>query len=157
MEIWKIVPEYEKYRVSNRGRVRGVHGKILKERISQGYATILLYGENTRTYGVQVIVAMAFMNHNPCGHDIVIDHIDKNKLNNNLSNLQKKTTGANIAKGWKEKNITSKYRGVYWYKQSEKWRAQYSKKLLGTFETEEEANEAVKSHLLTIKNEIFCK
>lgn len=44
------------------------------------------------------------------------------------------------------KNKTSKYTGVSWHKQSNKWLAQFrengSVKYLGTFETEEEARDA---------------
>ena len=47
---------------------------------------------------------------------------------------------------------SSKYKGVYWYKTSNKWGAQYLGKYLGSFHTEEEAYKRVQ---LEIKNITF--
>ncbi len=60
------------------------------------------------------------------------------------TNLQLITNKKNTSKD--RKNKTSKYTGVSWHKQSNKWLAQFrengSVKYLGTFETEEEARDA---------------
>lgn len=50
-------------------------------------------------YRVHQLVAMYFMNHIPNGHKYVIDHIDGNKLNNHISNLQIIGNFQNLVKG----------------------------------------------------------
>ena len=60
------------------------------------------------------------------------------------TNLQLITNKKNTSKD--RKNKTSKYTGVSWHTQSNKWLAQFrengSVKYLGTFETEEESRDA---------------
>ena len=74
-----------------------------------------------------------------------IDHINGVKDDNRIENLRECTHQQNQfnKKSWGK---TSPYKGVYWYKQRKKWRAQYKHKgklyYLGLFETGEEAAEA---------------
>ena len=53
---------------------------------------------------------MAFFGHVPGGYKIVVDHIDNNRLNNHVSNLQLITQRENSSKD--RKNGTSQYTGV---------------------------------------------
>ena len=88
-EIWKPVVGYEKwYEVSNKGRVRRIGGKILKQRPNQhGYPlTTICTDGKVRTIAVHRMVAMAFVP-NPRGVKCV-NHIDENKANNNAENLE---------------------------------------------------------------------
>ena len=98
-EIWKPVSGYEFYEVSNLGRVKSLprnntRGGILKTYIHKvnGYVYAGLCKNNkSKTMRVHRMVMEAF---NPCvqkksGYDVnwTIDHIDGDKTNNRLSNL----------------------------------------------------------------------
>lgn len=166
-EIWKDIPEYEGYyQVSNLGNVKSVSrivyrkdGKIqtFKERIlkpakSKNYLCVILYKNKIRkNIKVHQLVAMAFLNHIPCGHKIVVDHIDNDKLNNKVENLQLTTNRHNTSK---DKKGTSKYTGVCWRKARQKWRARIAingkLKHLGYFENELDAHEAYQDKLKEI-------
>ena len=91
MEIWKDIAGYEnKYQVSNYGRVRNIYGKgkILKPWMNDnGYLLVTLSKDGIRKkYRVHRLVAQAFIP-NPDNLETV-DHIDSNKTNNHIDNLQ---------------------------------------------------------------------
>ena len=94
---------------------------------------------------------MAFLNHKPCGHKMVVDHIDNNKLNDKLYNLQVITNRENVSKDKKGGN--SKYIGVH--KEKNKFRAAIRRdgkiKYLGLFTDEKEAAKAYQNELNKIK------
>lgn len=75
--------------------------------------------------------------------DFVIDHKDKNTLNNQKSNLRLCTRSQNQCNRSKHSNNKSGYKGVWYDKPRNKWQAeiQYEnkKKHLGRFNTPEEA------------------
>ena len=156
-EIWKEVPNYEgDYMISSRGRVKSLNyarsGKegILKSNIVAQYLANTLSKEGRKkTIRVHQLVAMAFLNHTPCGHDVEVNHIDGNKLNNNLSNLELLTNEQHKAKSV---NKTSSYLGVY--KANNMWRAQMyingKNKYIGNFKTELEAHHAYQKKLKEI-------
>lgn len=97
MELWIIIREFPKYEVSNYGRIRNVKtGRILKTYINdRGYECVTLH-KNRIQYVKRVhrLVADAFYDGNHSGLDV--NHIDGNKLNNNLSNLEFCTRAENI-------------------------------------------------------------
>ena len=97
MEIWRDVINYKGiYQVSNLGRVKSLKRKgCLNDRIlkpkptSRGYLKVTLCINNEIKYKtVHQLVAEAFLNHTPCGMALVVDHIDNDKLNNCVNNLQ---------------------------------------------------------------------
>jgi hypothetical protein len=160
-EIWKDILGYEGlYQVNNCGNVKSLSrtitkgnityvtkDRILKQSIdSVGYPYVNLSDyKKQKTFRVHQLIAVAFLNHTPDKHKgLVIDHIDGNKLNNMITNLQLIANKKNTSKD--RKNKTSKYTGVSWHKQSNKWLAQFKENgkvnYLGTFETEEEARDA---------------
>jgi hypothetical protein len=147
MEIWKNVKGFEDYEVSELGNVKSL--KLGKERIlknsidKKGYYKVNLSNKGkTKTFKVHKLVAMAFLNHKPCGYKIVVDHIDNNPLNNNVENLQLITPRENTSKD--RKNTSSKYTGVCWNKKAKKWRSSIqingSTKHLGFFKNEKIAH-----------------
>jgi hypothetical protein len=72
-----------------------------------------------------------------------IDHIDRNKLNNRISNLREATQQENMRNYTKQPNKSSRYLGVSWHKVRKKWQAKIllnnGPKYLGIFTSEEEA------------------
>lgn len=91
-EIWKEIQGYEGlYAVSSKGRVKNIKtGKVLKNRINpHGYAIVALYkGNGTKPKAVMVhrLVAQAFI---PNPENLPqINHIDEDKRNNNVINLE---------------------------------------------------------------------
>jgi len=94
-EIWKIIQDFNDYRVSNLGRVKSLKYKkerILKQGIdSKGYFQVILCkNKKQKTKRVHILVYETFYNDklklNECIH-----HKDDIKLNNYYENLEKKT------------------------------------------------------------------
>ena len=158
-EIYKDIPNYEgHYQVSNLGNVKSI--KFKKERILKcsytktGYGFVNLCLNNKVTLRqVHQLVAMAFLNHKPNGHTLVVDHIDNNPLNNKLENLQVITQRQNSSKD--KKGYSSKYVGVSWNKRSKKWMALLKLdgklKSLGYFKDEYQAHLAYQKEIKKIK------
>ena len=86
---------FEEYEISNFGNCRR-NGKVVKGSINnRGYRYFQLKRKNTRTNMLfHHMVAYQFIGERP--EDKVIDHIDRNKLNNNVSNLRYITHKENI-------------------------------------------------------------
>jgi hypothetical protein len=84
-EEWKVA--IKDYEVSNLGNVRR-NDKILKCSImNRGYKYFQLVENYKRTnYLIHHLVAKCFIGERPEG--LVIDHIDQNKLNNDVKNLR---------------------------------------------------------------------
>ena len=76
-------------------------------------------------------------------HELEIDHIDGNPLNNTISNLRLSTHQENCSNVKKQLHVSSIYKGVTWYKRGNNWTAQIrvnDKKIhLGYFENELDA------------------
>lgn len=153
-EVWKDVKDYEgHYKVSNLGRVKSLKNKgiILKQNpICKGYMAVCLckFGKKA-TKRVHQLMAVAFLNHNQNFNGLVVDHIDNDKLNNELSNLQIITHRENSSKD--KKGGTSKYVGVHWSIRHGKWVSQISINnvtiKLGYFEDEIEASRVYQEKL----------
>ena len=170
-EIWKDIEGYEGLQqVSNLGRVKSLpkecvigngairryNGAILKGGItSAGYlsASLCCNGKQ-KTFLVHQLVAVAFLGHNPSGHELVVDHIDDDKLNNRVDNLQIVTHRFNTYKTQGE--YSSKYKGVYYDKASNKWRSRIKinskQKHLGYFKCELAAHKAYQKALKDLEN-----
>ena len=160
-EIFKDVPAYEgKYQVSNLGNVKSLgNDKTRKERIlkpgKNGYGyyhVTLCKNGNRKTMKVHVLVAMAFLGHIPDGtHRIVLDHKDRDKSNNNLSNLELITQRENTERYFLTKKTSSQYTGVCWHKIANKWVATIiingKSKYLGLFTEELNAHLAYQKAL----------
>lgn len=99
MEIWKDIPNYNGYyKVSNFGRIRSFYGKgrLLKPNVDEdGYFRVALSKEGKRKdYYCHRLVAMAFLPN--ADESRQINHIDGNKQNNNVDNLEWCTCRENI-------------------------------------------------------------
>lgn len=167
MEIWRDIPDYEgSYQVSDFANVKSLERKSwngnmwrnIKERIlkptlaGKGYYYVTLH---RRSFKVSVLVAMAFLNHKPCGHKTIVDHKDNIKTNDYLSNLQLITNRKNASKDRFRGNYSSKYVGVSLDKDTNKFRARIRNNgkyvHLGLFDIEEEASDAYQDALKDIK------
>ena len=97
MEIWKDIKEYEGiYSVSSCGNIYShISNKTLKPiRSSTGYLHVSLYlNKVPKTFAVHQLVASAFLQSNEHGEEI--NHIDGNKSNNSVDNLEFVTKSQN--------------------------------------------------------------
>lgn len=96
-EIWKDIPNYENYyQVSNLGNVRSLdrfyNGRNLKGKMLKlspnvyGYLRFTAKKDNTtKTLHVHRIVMLTF---NPISEEKQVNHIDGDKTNNRLENLE---------------------------------------------------------------------
>ena len=155
MEVWKTIPQYPDYEASNLGRIKsfkGVKPRILKSNLGgSGYPTVAMHKDKKQTAAkVANLVAMTFLNHIPCGHLLVVDHIDNNPLNSALKNLQLITQRENISKSKRSK---CGLRGAYLNENGRWFSTIYvnGKNIrFGTFDTPEEAHEAYMNKLKEI-------
>lgn len=94
-ETWRPVPGWEKYRVSDQGRVIGPSGRVLAQcRRPDGYVQVRLYCERiSRTRKVHVLVAAAFLGPRPADQEV--RHLDGNAGNNVIANLRYGTKSEN--------------------------------------------------------------
>ncbi len=167
MEFWKQIKDYPDYEVSNLGRVKSLSRIILrkgkypflsKEKIlkpndnGNGYYYIFLYKNGiSKIKYIHKIVAITFLNHNPNGFKLVVNHKNFIKTDNRLENLEIVTQRENANR--KHIKSSSKYIGVCWNKKCNKWTSQIvinnNLKYLGLFETELQASNA---YTLALKN-----
>ena len=157
-EIWKNIESYEGlYQVSNLGRVKSL--KYNKQRIlktpsdAYGYSVCNLSSKGKqKIFKVHKLVAMAFLNHTPNGHNTVVDHINNLKIDNRLENLQITSQRENTSKD--KKKGSSKYVGVYWKKNCNKWVSKIwingKSKHLGRFTDEMEAAKSYQNALKSL-------
>lgn len=118
-EIWKDIPNYNGYQVSNLGRVRtynkitykqGIKRKwkdrilkykcINKNAYKTGYKVDLWKDGKPKTLLVARLVAFTFNNEDITNHKLTVDHIDGNRFNNNLDNLELVSLAENIKRGF---------------------------------------------------------
>jgi len=88
MEEWRVISEYQNYEVSNLGNIRNCKtNKILKQSAKGGYNNISLVNENDKKcFKAHRLDALDFIENPENKSDV--NHKDKNKLNNHLSNLE---------------------------------------------------------------------
>lgn len=170
-EIWKPVKGYEGlYEVSNLGRVKSleriversdgkkytVNERILKARMTlNGYYRINLHNQGVmETINIHQLVAESFLKHTPCGLKLVVNHINFDKKDNRVVNLEIVTQRENANQ--KHLPSTSQYTGVYWAKANKKWKVSISvngkSKYLGYFTDEFQASLAYQSALAQLTN-----
>lgn len=116
-EKWEDIKGYEgSYQISSYGKVRSLDrkiiygdnigeyhtrkGQLLKPSLSRGYETVSL---NDKTFSVHNLVASAFCE-KPNIENLVINHIDFNKINNYWKNLEWITQSENIGHNYKAGN-----------------------------------------------------
>ena len=143
-EIWKPIKGFEKlYEISSIGRVRNTRNKILKTyKINSGYECLKFTVNGNRTsHLVHRLVANAFIEKPDVTYKLEVNHIDENKYNNKVDNLEWVSSAENKQHSIKSgrydkiketknslgkkhlKNTHSKYHNVTYHKSRCKWAA----------------------------------
>lgn len=116
-EIWKDIKNYNGYQASNLGRIRtynkitftNKHGerhwknRILKPKgqtYKTGYRVTLWKDGKPKDMLVARLVAFTFYNEDINNHKLTVDHIDGNRFNNNINNLELVSLEENIKRGF---------------------------------------------------------
>lgn len=151
-EVFKPIEDYEGlYEISNFGKVKSFHcGKerVLKCGIKgSDYYYMVALNKNGRekTFYVHQLVWDHFGDKPRNGRVLQIDHLDENKQNNWIANLQLLSQRENVSKGHLQNGKkSSRHTGVSWYKITKKWNVQIQRnkkiKHLGYFKDEYEAH-----------------
>jgi len=164
-EVFKDIKGFEGFfQISNYGRVKRLYrlssnGRVLKEKFKKlsdngtGYNQVCFtIGGVTTTRKVHQLVAEAFLGHTRCGMEMVVNHKDFNRMNNNVKNLEIVTPRENA--NMKHIKSSSKYTGVSWSKVGNKWHSYIGikdKKIhLGSFINEYDAHLAYQKALVEI-------
>ena len=113
-EEWK---QYKNYLVSSCGRVRHKkNNNLLKPSLACGYYKVRLSNNGlAEDYLIHKLVWELFSNCDIPDYNTVIDHIDGNKLNNNINNLRKITLSENVKAALYEQKTNSSAKRVGQY------------------------------------------
>jgi len=125
-EVWRAIDGYLNYEVSSHGRVRNSNtGRIMKQSFDgHGYYKTDLYNNGKkRSINTHRLVCTAF-NENNNNYNIV-DHIDRNKLNNFYENLRWTTSEYNNKNASISKNNVSGTKGVFFDNTKNRWIADW--------------------------------
>lgn len=97
-EIWKVIPEYNKYEISNMGRIKysimNKNKRITLGSESGGYMKFTLRQNNKhRITNIHRLVALVFLPN--LNNKIIVNHINGNRFDNRLENLEWSTHSEN--------------------------------------------------------------
>jgi hypothetical protein len=136
-------------RLSNRIQIGDEAG-----RVNKGYRRVRLF---TVEYNVHLLIWIMHFGQPPEG--VIIDHKDRNPLNNRIDNLRLATYQQNSFNVPSSAGATSKYKGVHWMKLQNKWAAsiQFADKQyhIGTFDCEKEAAKAYQELAKELHGEFY--
>lgn len=112
MDEWKIINDYPDYAISNDGKVKSLrYNKILRGSTNAHYLYVnLVKNKKPKTTAIHTIVMEYFGPEKP-EQNMVIDHVDGNKHNNHIDNLEWVTISENTRRSYgigNEKRIRAK-------------------------------------------------
>jgi len=164
-EIWRQVADFPNYAVSNTGKVRNDKtNKILKPfRVDNSKSNKYYFRIDLSSNGnflrirLHRLIAKTFLD--DYSEKLFVDHIDRNRLNNHISNLRMVTSQINNRNRSKVTGKSSIYKGVCHNKNTGKWDVCIglnNKRInLGRFLTEEEAANAYNQYIINNNLEGF--
>lgn len=161
VEIWVLVADTkEKYSVSSFGNIlNNFNNTLIKKHIDKhGYEAVgLLIDGRFKTVKVHSIVAKNFIDASYREKGLVVNHIDFNRKNNKLNNIEVVSIRDNSNK--KHLKSTSEYVGVHWDNGTKKWKSTITigrvKKHLGYYDNEKSAFIAYQDALIYINSDSF--
>jgi len=155
-DVWKDIPGYEGlYEASLSGKIRNVkRGRILKQsKFTCGYGYVTLSKKKFRCHR---LIMLTFHGES----ELTVDHINGDKMDNRLVNLRYMTQRDNNKEYYKNRDGTSKFVGVSWRSDSNKYRSviRHDKHLhsLGSFDDELQAAVAYKIAETEIQLGVFA-
>lgn len=90
MELFKVIEEFPQYQISNLGNIKNSKGDLLvvgRRKSNSGYIQVRLYSNGKYHYRyIHRLIALAFIP-NPNEYR-TINHVNGNKLDNRISNLE---------------------------------------------------------------------
>jgi hypothetical protein len=142
MEEYKKIIGYDNYECSNLGNIKNSKtSRILKKYLcTNGYLAVCLKNEKIR---IHRLIGKTFLD-NP-DNFLIIDHIDRDKTNNNINNLRWCSYKTNSINKKVKYNAVSQYKGIDYDKIKKTWKPYIyingKVKRLGSFKTEKQAYE----------------
>ena len=162
-EYFKEIIDFPDYIISNLCRVisfKANKPRILKSFInkSNGYSAIRLYENGKgKSFYIHRLIAQHFLEDFDC--NLCVDHIDRNKINNDISNLRMVTFSINNRNVGASKNNKSGYRGVFFDKVTKKWKVSIKvgdkRAYIGRYMSKDRAVEARREAELEYWGEIY--
>jgi hypothetical protein len=150
------IPGFEGlYKINEEGEIISLkrkNPKVLKPGISsKGYKIVALFKDKKQSMKtIHSLLAITYLDKDYIEKDLVVDHIDEDKLNNKLSNLRLVTNRQNITTSKKTKftGVNMTIYGKYYAS----IRIGKQRKHLGTYNTPEEASAAYQQKLNKLKS-----
>jgi len=162
IEEFKKIDGYENYSVSKNGNVRNDKTKLILKPWGNknGYPRVELFKDKKgKKFRIHRLVAIAFIL-NP-DNKLCVDHIDENKINNNVNNLRWATSQENLQNTGKRNNNTTGFKGVSYNKTKNKYVARImingKLKHLGYFKTALEASQEYEEYAKDLHKEFYYK
>ena len=137
------IPNFSRYTIDETGKVFDKKlQREIKPYIAAGYKSVTLQQKHGL---VHRLVALTYI---PNSDNLpFVDHIDRNKLNNHVSNLRWVTKTENSQNHGPSRSNTSGFENVVWNEKKHWWRASrminHKHIHIGVFKTKEEAHDAV--------------
>ena len=149
MEEFKIIPGFNNYSGNKNGQIKNnLTDKILNYSSNgEGYIRVGLKNQDGQVKFLRVhrVIAELFIENTDPTKYTIVDHLDRNRSNNCVTNLRWATPSENQQNTTKRKDTFGKYKGINFSKKENKWTARITidnkRKYLGAFNSEEEAFE----------------
>lgn len=121
-----VIKTIERVIIRSDGRKRTIKAKTKKPSINNGYYRISLVDVNgvSKSHYVHRLVISSFKKHS----DLYVDHIDGNRLNNDLGNLRYATNSSNLTFRNTEKEYSTPYCYIYYDKSRNKYQVYKGKR-----------------------------
>lgn len=165
-EVWKAIPDLLYYEVSNLGNIRSFKGRKNTKLLTPRDIKVAIrgirykrryfhtsnkkYSDKEINFKISRLVWEVFVG--PIPDKYIIDHIDRNSLNDSLDNLRLATLSQNVFNSKRYSSHKNIHRGICYRKSRNKWEASLNvdkkKRYLGLFKSFEEAKKVYEENLI---------